>query len=53
MSEYLVTCREELGRGFDVGVMAYDEKDARFAAKLRFAHCRRGFRVVNVERMGA
>ena len=53
MAQYCVIGETIDGKRFDVGVLAYDEADARYAAKLRFGFYRRGFKVVNVERAGS
>ena len=53
MAQYCVIGETIDGKRFDVGVLAYDEADARYAAKLRFGFYRRGFKVVNVERVGS
>ena len=52
MSQYNVTGETIDGKRFDIGVIAYDERDAAFAAKLR---CGRmpGVRILYAKRVGA
>ena len=50
MAYYLVTGCEANGRGFDCTVLAYDEADARFAAKCVCSRGRKGVRILTAER---
>ena len=53
MSQFNVTGETIDGKRFDVGVFAYDERDAAFAAKLRCGRGRRGVRIIHAERVGS
>ena len=53
MAQFCVVGETTDGRRFDVGVLAYDERDAAFAARLRCNRGRKGVRIINVERLGA